>query len=252
MVFLNQTGMKLFYVLLPVLMCGCAKDKASDVPYIPAEPTIAISPEKPVRKEVLRTGNPVDGGPDMVELVITDRKTSKNDTIITGFRADFYRKGTRLKSFPFTAQALDGYWSLSEDFLNDGNDGFSDTRFLAVNNGYDACGYLQTDYVFFIGESGVTFVDRLESLSDSGYGTWSEMLPEIRDGKPDHISRRTVEVNPDEGMPENDENQPLEVTYRDSIRYDLVSGTWRKTQLTPKGRVYRTEKTTFNAYHNPD
>lgn len=241
------------FLFLPALLWGCGKDKPADIPIADAaaKPAVAVS-EKSVRKEAFPIAYPVAGGPDKAEVVVTGEKAIEGETPVTGFRVDFYLRGTLLKSFPFTAKGLDGHWSVIEDFLSDSSDAFSDPRFLALNNGYDACGYLQTDYVFFIEEGGITFVDRLESLSDSGYGTWPEMVPEVGDGKLIRISRRTVEVNPDEDLPENDEDQPLVIAYRDSMRYDFVSGKWRKTQLTPKDRVYRTEKTTFNLYHNQD
>lgn len=109
-----------------------------------------------------------------------------------------------------------------------------------ISYGYPACGYTQNYFLFYINKSNSSLVHQWYSGGDSGWGYWSEVVT----GKPEDFYFRTqalVDDPKDEEMALNE--------FSDSMHFKLENNKWKKTVLTPKGKVYRSREVNFDEFY---
>lgn len=114
-----------------------------------------------------------------------------------------------------------------------------------ISLGYPACGYTHNHYLFHQNKKQQSLIHEWFSMGDGG---WSEG-GEIVGGNQQHIIFRNEAFLPDDDAT-NSENEEWGINeFSDSIHLDLENGKWIKKQITPKGKVYRSVKKTFEEYH---
>jgi len=116
-----------------------------------------------------------------------------------------------------------------------------------VSVGYEACGYTQTHFLFYIDGKKSELIHQWESMSDSGWGSWGEIVS----GMPTDFYFRTEAFSPADETAEGDDEWGFN-EFSDSTRFQLKNGKWVKTLLTEKGKTYRSKKLTFNKYHKAE
>lgn len=189
------------------------------------------------------------------KVVIAElKKTFDKDSIGTVFyNIDFFKNNQKVYSHPvkIVFGREDGAeWSINQEFMTDAKQNTIDKRFVHCDNGIAACGYTHTQFLFFLGENGVQLVSQWDSMWDSGYGVDSEFTPDFKTNPMQSFAVKTVDVSPDETA--KDTIERLIVSYSDSARYNFENGKWKKIQLSEKGKVYRTEKFTFDEYNKQE
>lgn len=116
-----------------------------------------------------------------------------------------------------------------------------------VSVAYEACGYIQTHFLFYIDGKKSDLVHQWESMSDSGWGFWSEIVS----GTPTNFYFRTEAFSPSDETAEGDDEWGFN-EFSDSTHFQLKNRKWEKTLLTEKGKIYRSKKVTFNKFHKVD
>lgn len=111
-----------------------------------------------------------------------------------------------------------------------------------VDFGYPACGYTQHHFLFYVENKNTNLVHEWKSGGDSGWGYWSEILS----GTPEDFYFRTESFSPVDDSAQDDYGLD---EYSDSIHFKLENKKWKKTALTPKGKVYRSRKVKFDDFY---
>jgi len=243
-----------YILILLFFACFSCSDKKTETEEIAVqtEPeTIPITEITSLKKDSLMldaTGSNISAD----KVVITElKRTYDKDSIGTAFfTIDFFKNAKKVYSHPVRidfGREEGAEWSINQEFMTDSKQANTDKRFVHCDNGIAACGYTHTQFLFFLGENGIQLVSQWDSMWDSGYGVDSEFTPDFKTNPITSFVVKTVDVSPDETV--KDTIDRLVVSYSDSTRYNFENGKWIKNQLSEKGKVYRTEKFTFDEYH---
>jgi hypothetical protein len=191
---------------------------------------------------------------DSVLITTLKREYSKDSVGVAFFRLDFYNKNKIEKSIPINIKfgSDEGNWSVYEEVIKDKNSSHIDYRFFELTYGYDACGYIQSNFIFFIDFNKFQLIVKNESMSDGGYGTWTEFEPNFVENKIESFSSKTITIDSDDSKPYNDENEHLIMAYTDSIVYSLQLNRWIGKPQSQKNEIYRREFTTFDKLYKQD
>ncbi|MBA0882230.1 hypothetical protein [Flavobacterium undicola] len=180
-------------------------------------------------------------------LIATLKKEINKDSITKELiRFDFFNKNNNLVksiSSSITHAFDNGSWYTSENVFSQNK---SDNRFIELSYGYDACGYTQTNFLFFIETNHIQLITKNESMADGGYGTWTSFEPNFKDNKLISFSSTIIQVDTDESKPYNDLNEDLVINYSDSIVYNWISNKWLGELKSKKGKIFRKEFKKFN------
>jgi hypothetical protein len=250
---------KLLLILLPILLFSCkdAKGRINEFPdsfHSQDKIDTLVTKQKPLKTdtiifEKLKKENVFD-----IVLASTLKKDyNKENVEITLCSLDFYLKGKKLFSFPVKADTSEeGDWSLYEELFTNGNRKVIDDRFFEISYGVPACGYAQTNFLFFIENNNLQLISRNISVADGPYGDWTEFEPNFVGDKIVSLTSKKVAINSDETKPYNDENEDLVRTISDSIVYKYNGKKWIGKIVTPKGKIIRTENKTFKELYKQE
>lgn len=199
----------------------------------------------------LKFESPTDAGPDEIRVFLTGRKKDKDGYDLLSYRFDFVKKGNKIsqQTAELPVEEDGAEWTLAEDYFSDPDTNFSDKTFFALHFGYPACGYAQHEFVYEVRDKAIVPLDHFVSMGDGPYGFYTKLVPRVKDGRIAGFEGHVEEIGSaenDSTIVENDDNERLEVTYRDSVSYRFVKGRWRMKRLTPPDKIYRKVNTTYN------
>ena len=180
-------------------------------------------------------------------LISTLKKEINKDSIVKAtIRFDFYDKNKLVKSFPSTIEygQEEGEWYLNQNVFSTTK---NEDAFIQLSNGYPACGYLQTNFLFFIGTKDLQLITINETMSDSGYGTYTTYEPHYQNNKLVAFSSKVVNVDSDESKPSSDDD--VVISYSDSVVYKWETNKWTEKFKSKKGKTFRKEFKKFDDYH---
>jgi len=175
---------------------------------------------------------------DYALISVLDRIYNQDSLSSATFKIDFISKKQLLYSHQLKVKNIynrsEWYGSLELDSIN--------SPLKTITLGYPACGYSQQEFLFYINpKSKSNLIHHWESMSDSGWGTWSQIIS----GKPEDFIFRTESFSPKE-----DEVEDIGIAeYSDSIQFKFVDNHWKQIYKTPKGKIYRSKILSFNAFH---
>lgn len=177
-------------------------------------------------------------------LVVTIKTGFSNDSIeINSCRLDFYLKKKLIQTISVNTYASSEgpIWSLYEDVFTNHKNKKPDHRFFEISNGVPACGFAQSNFLFFVANNEFQLVSKYDSVGDGPYSEVLEFEPYFVDDQVLYFSSKKVVVDTDESKPYNDENEDLARSFSDSMLYKLNHGKWSAELKTPKDKIYRTE-----------
>jgi hypothetical protein len=173
---------------------------------------------------------------------LLSKKWSKDSICTADFKLDFVQKNQVVFSKKVT---ITGYINESEwygQFLFD----TKDSRFRTVSVGYPACGYEQHNFIFYIDDEVQQLVNSNISIGDAPYSSRTEFEPIYKNNTIVEFCSKLVIVDSDENSQSNEEDEKLLISYSDSTIYRFKNKKWSATLVTPKDKVYRKIKTTYN------
>jgi hypothetical protein len=233
---------KFILVFLLLGLISCVKESKNSVT---AEntPTLAVKTiKKVITRDVISTDTVRfynDGEQLNNEFVLAhllQKKYDKDSICDAYFKLDFIKNKKLLYNQKIH---IKGYDNGSDWYGNIEFDAVS-SRLKTITLGYPACGYTHYNYLFYVDEKKPGLIHQWESMSDSGWGTWGQLLS----GNSDNFYFRTESFSPKE------DSEDLGIAeYSDSIHFELKANVWQKTFVTKKGEVYRTKEVDFNAFH---
>jgi hypothetical protein len=178
-------------------------------------------------------------GKDIALVYLLAKKYTK-DSVCTGtFKIDFkdHDKITFSKTFKIKGINEGSQWfgSLELDSIA--------SPLKSVGYGYPACGYGQSNLLFYVNGSNSDLIHRWDSGGDSGWGNWSEVVS----GEPEDFYFRSRSFLPSDSAADDEEMGVDE--YSDSIHFKLENRKWKKTYQTPKGKIYRSKIVSFDTFY---
>ncbi|HEY0091775.1 MAG TPA: hypothetical protein VGB43_04740, partial [Flavobacterium sp.] len=115
---------------------------------------------------------------DRIQVRHLEKNISKAGGSTAKFHIEFLRNGSVVSSVPVQNpfnEGEEGSWYLNSEIMRDSKK--VDKRFICLTYGYEACGYLQSSYLFFIKGRDVQFVTRWATVPDAGYGSYIDIFP---------------------------------------------------------------------------
>lgn len=191
---------------------------------------------------------------DKVLAVALNTGYSKDRIEITSCRLDFYFKNKLIQCIPVETYTSheDPMWSLYEDVFTNDKSKKSDNRFFEVSYGVAACGFAQSNFLFFVANNDFQLVSKYDSVGDGPYGDYFAFEPYFVGDDVLYFTSKRVVIDTDESKPYNEENEDLVITFSDSILYKLNYGKWMGQLKTTKGKSYRKEFKTYRELYPPE
>jgi hypothetical protein len=240
------------YIAFSLLLLACRQDRAAS-PIMEEAPVIITPTQLPLTSHTLRFEKPAPGGPDDILIYVLKDQEIPDGGRLLDVRFDFRLKGhvvysERLKVDDNRSER--GEWYLSEGYF-DSEGEVGDPHIFALNFGYGACGYTQTAFIYHTSDGKILPFDRIDWMTDSGYGVRPAFTPVYVNGALSEVGGCMIEVEPDT-LATNENGEPLLISYRDSVSYELRNGRWTKKYITKKGIPYRQEHSNFETYYGTE
>lgn len=171
---------------------------------------------------------------DFALLHLVEKKYSKDSICEVKYKIDFWKKNKFISSNFF---GYKGYSEASESsgyYIDTTN-----TNFKRVCIGYPACGYGQYCFLFYANNSSSKLIHHSIDEGDGGWGNGTDYFVKNEN----QVISRNFSFWPDEESENPDDNGLLK--YSDSTIIIMQNNKWKTKQITPKGKVYKSEKKNF-------
>lgn len=175
---------------------------------------------------------------DFALLHLVEKNYGKDSICEVKYKIDFW------KNNEFVSSSIFGYKGYSEESMSSSYYiDTTNTAFKRVCIGYPACGYAQNCFLFYTTNTSSKLIHHSIDVGDGGWGSGTEYFVKNEN----QIISRNFSFWPDEESENPDEIGLLE--YSDSITFFKQNNNWKTKKITPKGKVYKTEKKKFDEYY---
>lgn len=243
--------MKPKYLFILSLLIGCQKPKPENqsAAKTPGDKTeeIVLKQESFLKTDTISISEDVETYKNNYVLAnLLDQKMDKDSVVTAKYRLDFYQNKTKEASTNVTIKGIEkeSEWGI---LFGLGSETEKSSPFIQIRFGYPACGYMQSNYLFYLKNSDVQLVHEWYTMSDSGWGNWVEFENPTSKVNPKSFYCKTVSFEPDE----NDENMGT-VKHWDSIVFRLSGNRWKSQLLSAKDKFYYKKKMSFDEFHKQE
>ncbi len=244
--------MKLAPLFFVLLLIGCQKTKPTDAApptaeIIEPQETVEIAAnEKIIKTDTLTISTDgTESSTDFILAHLVDQQADKDSIVTVKYRLDFYQNKTKTAS---TKIAIKGFQKGSEWMASYGltSETSKNSPFIQITVGYPACGYAHDNYLYYLKNNALQLVHQWSSMTDSGWGSWVEIVNPTTKSDPKSFYCKTVAFVP----ADEDENLDMGVlTHSDSISFELKDNKWKKMLLSAKDKPYFEKKMTFDQFN---
>jgi len=243
---------KHLFILIVVTIAGCQKEHKkphNTAVLIAGIPNITTIEEKTIEERVLHIDTiRISGNKnDVISHVFANliKQEADKDSVVTStFRLDFFKDKTKISSSKVAIKYYEKHseWggSLGLTHLSNKN-----SSFIKIESGYPACGYTFSNYLFYLKNNNLQLVHQWESMSDSGWGTWTEFLTDDLDHDPTTFYCKTVSFEPGDDYLEDSGV----LKFSDSTSFSLQGNKWKKKLLSAKEKPYFEKKMTSTEFY---
>jgi len=246
--------MKLQYLLFLIILASCQKEQkknlaaninSTETTEIPAIVGETETEENTLRTDTILLSNEKNAEFTHILANLTELKADKDSILTSKFRLDFYQDKAKIASSRITITNYEkgSEWGGSLGLTNASG---KNSAFIQIGFGYPACGYMHENYLYYLKKRDLQLVHQWQSMSDSGWGSWTEFVSDASGNDPESFYCKTVSFEPG-----NDDNEDSGIlTYTDSISFSLKGNRWKKKLLSAKDKPYFEKKMDFNEFHN--
>ncbi len=234
--------MKYLSLIYIVLFFACNETKEKSLSEITSEPIVE---ETVIKIDTLKFSLDKDlVENDLVLIQLLEKKYDKDSISTSIIRLDFYNNHELINqsNIEIIGLAEGSDWYCQKGFTYNENPKYS--PFLIISNGYPACGYGHSHYLFYAEKNNFQLIDKYYTVGDGG---WFDDVV-FKENSATLLSSRNESYWADDS--ENEEMGDL--TYSDSVTYALKNNKWVKTYITPKDSIYSSKKVSFNEYHKSE
>ncbi|MGX7667787.1 hypothetical protein [Flavobacterium pedocola] len=229
----------LFFFFLLVLLNGCKKE-APTLSQEMNSPTVIAPQAKPSTETetdtIFFSYEKTAKWKDYVLVHLLNRTFDKDSICTARFKLNFMTEQSLVASHDLEIKGYDIGSGWSGNFELDS----VASPLKRIHLGYPACGYIQSNFLFYTAAKKIDLVYQWDSMSDSGWGSWGEVVS----GTPQNFYFRKQSYSPDD----NDEDMGIN-EFSDSTHFELKNNRWVKTIITPEGKAYRSKKISFDDFH---
>ena len=132
---------------------------------------------------------------DWVLIQLLEKVYSKDSILNAKYRFDFFRNDSLVKQSYILLKDLfeeNAEWYAQSGFKYEETPKYS--SFLTISNGYPACGYQHTHFLFYTENNAFDLVNEYATFSDSGWGTYVEFFEKNKN----FLISRTSSFGPDD------------------------------------------------------
>jgi hypothetical protein len=241
--------MKPQYLFFLLILIGCQKPKpeqqiTSTTPENKTQ-TETVVEEKFLKTDTISISEGEENATNSYILAhLVDQKADKDSIVTAKYQLDFYQNKTKTASSKITIKGTDkgSEWGASCGLTSATA---KNSSLIQISFGYPACGYTQTNYLYYLKNSNLQLVHQWDSMTDSGWGSWVEFENPDAKANPESFYCKTVSFEPED----NDENMGT-VTHSDSIVFRLSGNKWKSQLLSAKDKAYFEKKMAFTEFHN--
>lgn len=242
---------RIYITLFLLALISCKKEPSLGPKWTEADKK--ASAVKPAPKEinykvdtVYVSGTSDLGVSTYVLASFLDKKIDKDSLITVQYNLDFYINKRKIGSekvaiVPFTEGSS---WGASFGLSRE--DEAMVSPFINISFGYEACGYNQQHFLFYLKGTRLQLVHEWDSMSDGGWGSWLEFGGINPKNEPVSFYSKRVSYGGKEDV--NDEDMGT-VEHSDSTVFHLKNNKWEKRLLTPQDKVYWKKDITFNEFY---
>lgn len=246
--------MKIKHLFILLILASCHKEQkksviadvnSAETTELPAVTDKTKAEENTLRTDTIFLSNEKNAEFTHILANLTELKVDKDSILTSKFRLDFYQNKTKITSSRITITNYEkgAEWGGSSGLTNTSG---KNSVFIQIGFGYPACGYTHENYLYYLKNSSLQLIHQWQSMSDSGWGTWTEFVSNASGNDPESFYCKTVSFEPGD---DNNEDSGI-VTYSDSISFSLKGNHWKKKLLSAKDKPYFEKKMSFNEFHN--
>lgn len=237
--------MKKTLVILCLLFVfvGCKKELISEKKQA-ITPRIISKPIQILKTDTIYFSYKSDSKDDYAIINLLEEKYSKDSLCTSKFRIDFIQKKSKIFSDLITIKGVEkesNWFGMCEmDTIY--------SPFKRLSFGYPACGYTQDNFLYYIDNKESAKIHTWLSIFDGGWFNNVEFFP-ISKTK---FACRTASFWSDDSEQENNETDEEYgiLEHSDSIVFDFQNGKWSKSIITPKEKVYRKKRMSYDSMIN--
>lgn len=244
--------MKLAPLFFVLLLIGCQRTKPTDAPppiaeiIEPQEILEVTADEKIIKTDTVTiyTGE-TESHTDYILANLVDQQVDKDSIVTVKYRLDFYQNNTKAKSSKIAIKGFQkgSEWTASYGLTSETS---KNSPFIQISVGYPACGYTHNHYLYYLQNNNLQLVHKWDTMSDSGWGSWLEIMNPSAKSDPESFYCKTVAFVP----ADEDENMDMGVlTHSDSISFEMKGNKWKKVLLSAKDKPYFEKKMTFDQFN---
>lgn len=244
--------MRIRTLFIVLILASCQKEQKTAQTTSPMATSVVTTADEEIKEKPLKTDTIAVSDQKNAEVThvlanLINQTTDKDSIVISKYRLDFYQKKNKVAS---SAVTIKNYEKGSEWYGSTGLTHTSDknSSFIQIDFGYAACGYTHENYLYYIKNGNLQLVHNWQSMSDSGWGSWTEFTSSETQKDPDHFYCKIVSFEPSD---EDSEDSGI-VTYSDSTSFSLKGNQWQKKLLSAKDKPYFEKKMSFNEFHKQE
>ena len=175
---------------------------------------------------------------DFVIVNLIEKKFNEDRICNVQLKLDFWNYKSKIGSETIQINGFDENSEFFGTYLDSLNNSLK-----TIHIGYPACAYQQNGFLFYTVNNKVQLLYQFTEFSDSGWGSYVEFFPTNKN----LVTSRQTNFSPDENDSSKEEMGIVE--YSDSLTFTLKKDVWELNQITPKEKVYRREKKSFEEFH---
>ena len=175
---------------------------------------------------------------DFVVVNLLEKKFNEDSICNVQLKLDFWNNKSKIGSETVQINSFDENSEFFGTYLDSLNHSLK-----TIHIGYPACAYQQNGFLFYTDIDKVQLLYQYTEFSDSGWGSYVEFFPTNKN----LVTSRRTNFSPDENDSSKEEIGIVE--YSDSLTFSLKNNTWKLNQITPKEKIYRSKKKSFEEFH---
>ncbi|SFC51025.1 hypothetical protein [Flavobacterium phragmitis] len=244
----------IFFSLLLLIGCQNKPTNSEAIAELPVPQEIAMitnddaADERALRTDTIYLSEDKDSPITHVLANLVDLKADQDSIMTSKFRLDFYQNKNKLISSKVVIKNYEkgSEWGGSIGLTNTSH---KNSPFIQLGFGYPACGYVHENYLYYFKNSSLQLVHQWNTMSDSGWGNWLEIVNPSNASDPKSFYCKTVAFVP----ADDDENMDMGVlSHSDSIGFELKGNQWSKKLLSAKDKAYFQKKMTFDQFNSTE
>ncbi len=231
------------FILTIIVFISCKKAPISEKKQVLIT-HIVSKPIQILKTDTIYFSYKSDSKDDYAIINLLEEKYTKDSLCTSKFRIDFIQKKSKIFSDLVTIKGVEkesnwfGMYEMDTIY----------SSFRSLSFGYPACGYTQNNFLYYIDDKESAKIHTWLSVGDGGWFNNIEFFPISKTKFACRNASFWSDVSDEENQKTVEEFGILE--HSDSIVFTFQKGKWNKSFITPKEKVYRKQRMSYDSIIN--